>query len=355
VEGLVGRELGAIAAVETKAEADGTLRGPAFLLREQLGIAPGATEREIPAEVRQKLKSIGIRAGRFALFVPEALKPRAMALRAQVWSLIRDIPVPTLPPPGLVALPMRPVADGEVPPPHMLWPSGFSEAMGWLPAGPVLLRLDVAERIAAELGFLTRRAPAPPPPDLASRLGVKGDMLGTALTALGFRILDPLPLEEGQYGPPTPLRVAQPRPSQGAPRREGRAAAAPQQRGGARPDRHRQRPPQAPQHQNGGANGRAEFYGPPLPPELRAARPPRPEGENQRHRDHRAGGGKPQHHGGSKPWQGGQRGAGGPRGGGGGNGDPRPDRPRGGPPPKPPEKRINPDSPFAVLANLKLR
>ncbi|CAA9277032.1 MAG: ATP-dependent DNA helicase [uncultured Acetobacteraceae bacterium] len=355
VEGLVGRELGAIAAVETKAEADGTLRGPAFLLREQLGIAPGATEREIPAEVRQKLKSIGIRAGRFALFVPEALKPRAMALRAQVWSLIRDIPVPTLPPPGLVALPMRPVADGEVPPPHMLWPSGFSEAMGWLPAGPVLLRLDVAERIAAELGFLTRRAPAPPPPDLASRLGVKGDMLGTALTALGFRILDPLPLEEGQYGPPTPLRVAQPRPSQGAPRREGRAAAALQQRGGARPDRNRQRPPQAPQHQNGGANGRAEFYGPPLPPELRAARPPRPEGENQRHRDHRAGGGKSQHHAGSKPWQGGQRGAGGPRGGGGGNGDPRPDRPRGGPPPKPPEKRINPDSPFAVLANLKLR
>jgi ATP-dependent RNA helicase SUPV3L1/SUV3 len=353
VEGLVGRELGAIAAVETKAEADGTLRGPAFLLREHLGIAPGATEREIPPDVRQKLKGIGIRAGRFALFIPEALKPRAMALRAQIWALIRDVPVPTLPPPGLVALPMRPVADGEVPPPHALWPSGFAEAMGWLPAGPVLLRLDVAERIAAELGFLTRRTPAPPPPDLASRLGVKGDMLGTALAALGFRLLDPVPLEEGQYGPPTPLRLAQPRPFQG-PRREGRGGGgAPQHRQGARPpqqDRQRQqRPPQ---------NGAAEFYGPPVPPELRAAarppRPPRPEGDGPRHRDqHRGGGGggggKPQHAG--KPWQGGP-----PRGG------QRPDHrpPRGaagggGPPPKPPEKRINPDSPFAILANLKLR
>jgi ATP-dependent RNA helicase SUPV3L1/SUV3 len=359
VEGLVARELGAIAAVETKAEADGTLRGPAFLLREQLGIAPGATEREIPAEVRQKLKGIGVRAGRFALFVPEALKPRAMALRAQIWALIRDIPVPTLPPPGLIALPMRPVPDGEVPPPHMLWPSGFAEAMGWLPAGPVLLRLDVAERIAAELGFLTRRAPAPPPPDLASRLGVKGDMLGTALTALGFRILDPVPLEEGQHGPPTPLRVAQPRPFQ-APRRDGRGAPPAQHRQGARPDRNR-RPPQpgeAPAPRNGGA----EFYGPPVPPELRAARPPRPERDQQRQQQqrppregHRAGGGKPpHHHAGGKPWQGGagQRGAG-PRGG----GDARADRPpqRGGPPPKPPEKRINPDSPFAILANLKLR
>jgi ATP-dependent RNA helicase SUPV3L1/SUV3 len=273
VEGLVGRELGAIAAVEAKAEADGTLRGPAFLLREQLGIAPGATEREIPPEVRQKLKGIGVRAGRFALFVPEALKPRAMALRAQIWALIRDIPVPTLPPPGLIALPMRPVPDGEVPPPHMLWPSGFAEAMGWLPAGPVLLRLDVAERIAAELGFLTRRAPAPPPPDLASRLGVKGDMLGTALTALGFRILDPVPWKKGSTARPPRSAWPSPGPSR-PPRREGRGAAPAQHRQGARPDRNR-RPPQ-PGEAQAPRNGGAEFYGPPVPPELRAARPPPP-------------------------------------------------------------------------------
>jgi ATP-dependent RNA helicase SUPV3L1/SUV3 len=345
LEGLIARDLGAIAAVESKAEADGTLRGPAFLLREQLGIAPGSTEREIPSDVRQKLKNIGIRAGRFALFVPEALKPRAMALRAQIWALIRDIPVPTLPPPGLVALQLRPVAEGEVPPPHMLWPSGFAEAMGWLPAGPVLLRLDVAERIAAELGFLTRRAPAPPPPDLASRLGVKGDMLGTALSALGFRMLDPAPLEEGQYGPPAPLRVAQPRPSHGPPRREARGPAPTPGRGAPRPDRQRQgRPPQPPAERE-----RAEFYGPPVPPELRAAmRPPRREGE-RRPQGERVG--KPHQHagGGGKPWGGGQRGQGSRAG-----GEGRPDRPQRGPS-KPPEPRINPDSPFAILANLKLR
>ena len=51
-------------------------------------------------------------------------------------------------------------------------------------------------------------------------------------------------------------------------------------------------------------------------------------------------------------WRGGQRGQAVARGGGEG----RPDRPpRGGPPSKPPEPRINPDSPFAILANLKLR
>jgi ATP-dependent RNA helicase SUPV3L1/SUV3 len=224
-----------------------------------------------------------------------------MALRAQIWALIRDIPVPTLPPPGLIALPDAPVPDGEVPPPHMLWPSGFAEAMGWLPAGPVLLRLDVAERIAAELGFLTRRAPAPPPPDLASRLGVKGDMLGTALTALGFRILDPVPLEEGQHGPPTPLRVAPAPAVPGPAARRPRRRAPRRHRQGARPDRNR-RPPQPGEAQpprEGGA--RAEFYGPPVPPELRVAmRPPRPERDGHQRQqqqqrptqrdNHRAGG-----------------------------------------------------------------
>ena len=46
VEGLVGKELGILAAIEAKAEAEGALRGPAFLLREQLGLAAGGTEAE---------------------------------------------------------------------------------------------------------------------------------------------------------------------------------------------------------------------------------------------------------------------------------------------------------------------
>src|SRR3954452_21587354 len=231
VEGLVGKELAILTTIEAKAEAEGALRGPAYQLREHLGLVPGNTNAEISQDLRQKLKGIGVRAGRFALFVPEALKPRAMALRAQLWAMSRNIDTPALPAPGLVALQLREAHEGEAnPPPNAPppagWPPGFAQTMGWLPAGPVLLRLDVAERIAAELGFLTRRAPAPPPPDLASRLGVKADTLGAALTALGFRLLEAPPLAENEYGPPTPLRVAQPRPQnhqhQRGPRPHGR-------------------------------------------------------------------------------------------------------------------------------------
>jgi len=93
------------------------------------------------------------------------------------------------------------------------WPRGFAETMGWLPAGPVLLRLDVAERIAGEIGHLTRRAPAMLPGDLASRLGVKGDVLGPVLEAMGFRLMPAEVLEEKAFGPPAPARIAHARPA----------------------------------------------------------------------------------------------------------------------------------------------
>jgi ATP-dependent RNA helicase SUPV3L1/SUV3 len=425
VEGLVGKELAILSTIEAKAEAEGALRGPAFQLREHLGLVPGNTNAEINQDLRQKLKAIGVRAGRFALFVPEALKPRAMALRAQLWAMSRNIDTPALPAPGLVALQLREALEGEEnPPPPIGWPTGFAQAMGWLPAGPVLLRLDVAERIAAELGFLTRRAPAPPPPDLASRLGVKADTLGAALTALGFRLLEPPPLAENEYGPPTPLRVAQPRPQHHqhhrGPRHQGRPGQGPrpdgqrqdgprhgrrEDRREARPDGQREaRPPQegrpprehhAPRDRQEGRPPRDRqegrpprdrdrrppreqreawpapqpevplppptsaamiFYGPPIPPELR-------KGPGKLEVTRGGFGGK--------PFQNRDRGPGGPPRG------PRPDRReedrgprgpradhpshRGDRPEAPPRGKPaepagpNPDSPFAVLARLKLQ
>ncbi|MGG5808802.1 helicase-related protein, partial [Falsiroseomonas sp. CW058] len=223
LEAMVKRELGGLEAVEAKAAEDNTLRGPAWRLREAMGLAPGATDREVPAELRARLKAIGIRAGRYALYLPEVLKPRAMGLRAQLWALRRNIPTPLLPNPGLVSVtlaetPLPPPADPNQPRGPDGWPQGFAVAMGWMPAGRVLLRLDVAERIAGEIGYLTRRAPAPVPEGLASRLGVKGDTLPMALEAMGFRLLPGTPMEEGQFGPPAPARIGVVRPERPAPR-----------------------------------------------------------------------------------------------------------------------------------------
>ncbi|EHM03339.1 helicase protein, partial [Acetobacteraceae bacterium AT-5844] len=211
LEALIAREFAPLTAVEEKAAEDNTLRGPAFRLREFLGLVPGGTEGEVNPELRQKLKAIGIRAGRFALYLPEVLKPKPMALRAQLWALKADCAVPTVPGGGLVS----------IQPPEG-WPRGFAATMGWVQAGPVLLRLDVAERVAGELGHLTRRTPAMLPPDVASRLGVKADVLPAVLATLGFRLLPVEPLAEDAFGPPSPTMVSARREDRHRPRHHGR-------------------------------------------------------------------------------------------------------------------------------------
>ncbi len=106
----------------------------------------------LPPPLRARLKALGVRAGRFGLFSPAALRPRAMALRAMLWGVANRAAPPALPRAGHRVA----AASGLA--------AGVRRAMGWVDAGPVLLRLDVAERIAAELAYATRRGQAALPP-----------------------------------------------------------------------------------------------------------------------------------------------------------------------------------------------
>jgi len=205
--------LGALAPLEAAtaaADAEGELRGPLHRLAEGLGVVPGATEEAIARDLRGRLKALGVRAGRYALFVPALLKPRAAAMRALLWALRAGVAAPALPAPGLVSV---------APPPD--WPEGFAAAMGWLAAGPVLVRLDVAERIAAELTFAARARPVPVPAGLASRLSVRPEAVPAVLRGLGFRLIPAGVLGAAQFGPPMPALVAplRPRPAAAPTRR----------------------------------------------------------------------------------------------------------------------------------------
>ena len=172
------------------------LRGPLHRLMQGMGVA-ALGDDEPPAPVRAALKVLGVRTGRIAFFLPAMLKPAAAVLRAQLWGLYRSVKPPALPAPGAVSLPAP--AD---------WPPGFGPELGWVDAGPVLLRLDVAEQVAADLAWASRSAPVPLPPGLASRLSVKAEILPVALNRLGFRLLPSASLPEGHFGPPAPVMVA---------------------------------------------------------------------------------------------------------------------------------------------------
>jgi ATP-dependent RNA helicase SUPV3L1/SUV3 len=177
---------------------DAALRGPLHRLVESMGVlAQNDAEASVPAALRAKLKALGVRVGRIAMFIPAMLKPQATGLRAALWTLRRGLPPPALPSPGAVAI--APPAD---------WPDGFAEAMGWVDVGPVLLRLDIAERIAGELAWAARCRPIPVPAGLAARLAIKSDMLPAVLRRLGFRLFPAAPLPELALGPPAPAMLA---------------------------------------------------------------------------------------------------------------------------------------------------
>jgi ATP-dependent RNA helicase SUPV3L1/SUV3 len=97
------------------------------------------------------------------------------------------------------------------------WPTGFAAGIGWVETGPILLRLDVAERVAADLFHRVRRRPAALPADLVSRLSIRADQLPAVLRGLGLRLIPATSLAENVYGPPAPplitaRRVALPPP-----------------------------------------------------------------------------------------------------------------------------------------------
>ncbi len=201
VEGSIERALAPLFTAQAQATADPALRGVLHRLIESGGVLAGATEASTPPAVRAALKPLGVKAGRFALFVPALLKPHAASVRASLLALRAGLPTPVLPGPGRVS----------IPPPD--WPPGLAASVGWVDAGPAAIRLDVAERVAAELAWSARHRPAAVPDGLASRLAISREALPAVLRALGFRLFPAEALAPELYGPPAPATLQLRRPA----------------------------------------------------------------------------------------------------------------------------------------------
>ncbi len=198
VDGQVAADLAPLFAAEAAVRATPALRGPLHRLSESLGLIPGEDEETLARDIRPKLRELGVRSGRFALFMPALMKPRAALMRMRLWSLYHGVKLAELPNSALVSVPASQPG----------WPPGFAAAAGWIEAGPILLRLDIAERIAGELGHRARKGPAALPAGLASRMAIKPDVLPAVLRAIGFRLLPAGVIPPDQFGPPAPPMLA---------------------------------------------------------------------------------------------------------------------------------------------------
>jgi ATP-dependent RNA helicase SUPV3L1/SUV3 len=200
--GAVDEVFGALTAGLAGPALGGPARGLVFQIAENLGsIARPPVADQIDAlgrDGRKSLKFLGIRIGRHWVYLPDLLKPRAVALRGLLWGLRNGADLAP-PPPGRVSLSIDAAA-----------PAGFYEALGYARFGALAVRCDMVERLASLAWGLARKGPIALTGEtgagLMSLAGCGADEMAEVLAGLGYR---GKPGKDGvlRFGRARPLRV----------------------------------------------------------------------------------------------------------------------------------------------------
>lgn len=158
----------------------GLARGFAFRLVEALGILSrdgiAAEVKELDQEARGALRKHGVRFGQFTIFLPALLKPAPTRLRLVLWSLHEGLSeFPESPPPGLVTIPHLPVVPDQV-----------YALSGYRPAGDRAIRIDMLERLADLLRAQDTRGGFEANPDMLSITGMTLEQFAGLMQGLGY-------------------------------------------------------------------------------------------------------------------------------------------------------------------------
>jgi ATP-dependent RNA helicase SUPV3L1/SUV3 len=182
----------------------GICKGIAFRLVENFGILPrdqvAVEVKALAQEERASLRALGVRFGAFNIHVPAVLKPAATELRLLLWGLERakreKFDIAALPAPpghGLTSAPF-----------DRATPKGFYRVCGYRICGPRVVRIDMLERLADFIRhrvFWRPRFPEEPrpsgsvegggfaiTPEMMSLVGCSGEEFQAILRSLDFRM-----------------------------------------------------------------------------------------------------------------------------------------------------------------------
>ncbi|MFT6023785.1 MAG: ATP-dependent RNA helicase SUPV3L1/SUV3 [Ascidiaceihabitans sp.] len=161
-------------------ELTGLARGFAFQMVENLGVLPRASVAEdvkaLDQDARSALRKHGIRFGQFTIFMPLLLKPAPTRLRLVLWSLAKGIDIfPESPPPGLVTIPSE--QGGE---------AGADTMAGYRIAGTRAIRIDMLERLADMLRSENSRTGFEAKADMLSITGMTLEQFADLMAGLGY-------------------------------------------------------------------------------------------------------------------------------------------------------------------------
>ncbi|MFK7881415.1 helicase-related protein [Roseobacter sp.] len=159
----------------------GLARGFAFQMVEGLGVLPRAAVADdvkaLDQDARGALRKHGIRFGQFTIFMPLLLKPAPTRLRLVLWSLIQGVQdFPEAPPPGLVTIPADTAA-----------PAGADTMAGYRISGERAIRIDMLERLADMLRSENSRAGFEAKADMLSITGMTLEQFADLMQGLGYK------------------------------------------------------------------------------------------------------------------------------------------------------------------------
>lgn len=161
-------------------------RGVAFQLFEGLGIVPTPNSVDQIANLtlsdRQILSRLGIRLGAYASYLAPLLKPASLQLKALLWSTAH--PAASLSDTIFENLGKRASfsINGATPSEALLW-----GAVGYLAVGPLALRYDIAERLAAMARQRGYKGAFSIDATMLSLAGCSSGEMDGVLLALGFQ------------------------------------------------------------------------------------------------------------------------------------------------------------------------
>jgi len=164
-----------------RADLPGAQRGIAFQVLEGLGSVPAEKVaplvKDLDEEGRKDLARMGIRTGTETLYIPDLLKPRAVNLRAVLWSVHHEtFPESGPPPEGRVQV-ERDAAT----------PVEYDAALGFARLGGRAVRVDMLERVAALVRKAAREGQFGIAADMLSLTGADHATFEAMLIDLGYR------------------------------------------------------------------------------------------------------------------------------------------------------------------------
>lgn len=171
-------------AIDKAEDLSGLAKGIAFQLFENLGSLPrrkiAQQLKEVDKDGRRQMRQLGIWLGATSLYLPALLKPQTAKLRAQLWSLDKEIPaLPPLPKPGLITA----QASVEIHP-------DYYEMAGYRPMGDLAVRLDMLERLFLAARARSEKGPFLADAEMMSLVGCSGETFEKIMGYLGYALTE---------------------------------------------------------------------------------------------------------------------------------------------------------------------